>query len=55
MLFRYKSYLFQIWNLLELADTIASLLAIETVWLSMAIFVRTIKLLQLIRFNPHIY
>ena len=88
--FRYKSYLFQIWNWLELvllvvsvvavmlslfkaketslderriqsnpykgssSDTIARLLAIETVWLLIAIFLTTLKLLQLIRFNPHI-
>ena len=88
--FRYKSYLFQIWNWLELvllvvsvvavmlslfkaketsldvrriqsnpykgssSDTIARLLAIETFWLLIAIFLTTLKLLQLIRFNPHI-
>ena len=88
--FRYKSYLFKIWNWLELvllvvsvvavmlslfkaketsldvrriqsnpykgssSDTIARLLAIETVWLLIAIFLRTLKLLQLIQFNPHI-
>ena len=88
--FRYKSYLFQIWNGLELvllvvsvvavmsslfkaketsldvrriqsnpykgssSDTIARLLAIETVWLLIAIFLTTLKLPQPIRFNPHI-
>ena len=88
--FRYKSYLFQIWNWLELvllvvsvvavmlslfkaketsldvrriqsnpykgssSDTIAHLLAIEIVWLLIAIFLTTLKLPQLIRFNPHI-
>ena len=35
------------------SETIARLLAIETVWL--LIFLRTVKLLHLIRFNPHIY
>ena len=36
------------------SDSIARLLGMETFWLSMAIFIITLKLLRLIRFNPHI-
>ena len=36
------------------SDSIARLLDMETFWLSMAIFIITLKLLRLIRFNPHI-
>ena len=36
------------------SDSIARLLDIETFWLSMAIFILTLKLLKLIRFNHHI-
>ena len=36
------------------SDSIARLLDMETFWLSMAIFIITLKLLRIIRFNPHI-
>ena len=36
------------------SDSIARLLDMETIWLSMAIFIITLKLLKLIRFNHHI-
>ena len=36
------------------SDSVARLLDMETFWLSMAIFIVTLKLLRLIRFNPHI-
>ena len=36
------------------SDFITRLLDMETFWLSMAIFIITLKLLRLVRFNPHI-
>ena len=87
---REKRYLHQLWNWVELALLVVSLVAVvmsflkgkyisilvkdvqqnpyatvssdyvvrwsnqQTLWLSMAIFILTLKLLRLIRFNPHI-